>query len=264
MAQQRACITGLDTVIATWETMNNGLPYFAVWYNKADKYFQFNGDDLEKAKEFLIDNLQAIADTGDNSQYYLKVYPQTEINYKRSGEVCSICFRLNVYNEGSMSQQIGAYTGGNTQNLNEFARMLKESNDKHLAAMQEIVELKSMGGSVDWFDRIGGLLETPGNAQMVGSILSPVVSALVGILTKISGQQSSAVQQQPAMMANHYNPVIAGPQDNIDLDEQLDLQLDRLQKHGDLLEMLTALANFADNSPAMFKGYFDMLKSQQK
>lgn len=256
--QIRAAAIGLDQVISIWENMNNGCPYFAVWYNKADKFFQYNGDDLEQAKDFLITNLQVIEQTGDNSMYYLKIYPTSQTNYTRSGEICAIPFRLNAYQENN-GNSVGAYSGGG--NLDAFAKMLKEATEKEIALTRELMELKAVGQPVDWFERISGVLETPGAASAITPILLPVVHSIMGMLNKITG-----IPYQPYQPANA-TPHIAGPTDpentDVDQDTKLDMQLDRLAKHGDLLEMMTVLANFADSNPPMFKMYFDGLKAQQ-
>lgn len=246
----RAHAKGVDQTVAAWETMNDGHPFFAVFYTGRSKYFQFNRDDMEAAKEFLISNLGAIAETGDNSIYYLKIYADSRVNYGNSGEICSFPFRLNEYNETA-----GNAMGGFGGDMSGLVKMLQESNEKHLALVKELAEVKAANEPLDWFDRIGGLLETPGAASAIVPLLQPVIAGLMGIVHKISG-----VPQQKLQTMENYNPVISGPgETGSDLNLLLDQALDRLSKHGDLLEILTKLADFADKKPDQFKLYLNML-----
>lgn len=250
----RACAVGIDQVLNVWQSMNDGHPFFAVFYGiKSSKFFQYNRDDLEGAELFLRNNLSAIADSGDNSQYYLSIYPEAKTNYTGSGEICCFPFRLNPYEEATTVSGVPGFSGGN---MDAFSKMFLEAHNKQLEMAKELAELKAVGAPQDWFDRIGGLLETPGAAATIVPILQPVIGAIMGLVTKMAGIS----QQQPV----HYNnPVIAGPAEHTgEVNELIDQQLDRLEKHGELVEMLTVLANFADKNPAMFKMYFDGLKAQ--
>jgi hypothetical protein len=252
----RACAIGVDQVLNVWRSMNDGYPYFAIFYGiKSSKFFQYNRDNLQGAEEFLQTNLNPIADTGDNSLYYLSIYPESKVNYTGSGEICCFPFRLNPYEE-SVQGQVGGYAGGG----DAFARMLQAANDKQIELVKEIAELKAANQPLDWFDKISGVLETPGAANTLVPLFQPVIAGLMGILGKISGV--------PVGMPMQYNgigqvPSIAGPASSPDeLNQVVDAALDRLEKHGNLAEMLTVLADFADKNPVMFKMYFDGLKAQ--
>ena len=251
----RACAIGTEQVINAWRAMNDDYPYFAVFYGiKTKKFFQYNRDSLQGAEDYLRLNLTALEDQGDNSQYYLAIYPESKVNYTGSGEIACFPFRLNPWDATVSSNQIGAYGGS----LDGFAKMLQDSQAKHIELVKEIAELKAASQPMDWFEKIGAILETPGAAQTIVPLVQPVIGAIMGLVSKISG---IPVQQSYPM---YNNPVIAGPgESQASLDEKLDQALDRLEKHGDLVEMLTVLANFADKNPAMFKMYFDGLKAQQ-
>ena len=242
----RASAVGVDSVLNVWDSMNDGMPYFAIYYNRSNKFFQFNRDDLSAAREFLANNLQALQDSGDNTLYYLNIYSESRPNYKNSDMICSIPFRLNAYNEASS-------VGGFDANVGTFAKMLNDSHAAQLKMANELAELKSANQPLDWYDKITGILESPAASQTLVPLLTPVIGAIMGVVSKITGVPPGAASV----------PGISGPAiDDADLDTKLDAALDRLSKHGDLLEMITALADFADKNPATFKSYFSMLKAQ--
>lgn len=248
--QQRAAAIGVDNIIAAWETLNDGYPYFAVYYNKTNKWFQYNKDDYDKAKVFLENNLGLVEETGDNYLYYLNIYSESKPNYPNSGMIASLPFRMNPFNES------GAIAGFNGS-ADSFTKMLADAHAKHLELVKEIAELKLANQPLDWFDRISGIMETPGAAGVIVPIVQPFLGAIMGIFTKLAGVQPAAYEQVQA------RPVIAGPMPSQDdLNTQLDAALDRLEQHGNLLEIITVLANFADKNPAAFKSYFDILKTQ--
>lgn len=240
--QQRAVAIGADRVVEIWETMNDGYPFYAVFYNLRNKYFQFNKNDYQAAKSFLTSSLDALQQSGDNAMYYLNIYDESQKNYPNAGMVCSFPFRLNEFSS------VGAGPGGNVDAL---AKLIKEQHEKQLELMAQIAELQQ---KPDTWDRIGALLETPGLAQSIVPLVQPIIGSLMGIVSKISGvNMSQPVNGMPS-------PMIAGPQSEVDPETALDSALDRLEKHGDLVEMLTTLADFADKNPDQFKMYFKMLK----
>lgn len=246
--QQRAAALGVDQIISVWETMNDGYPYFAVYYNRNNKYFQYNKDDIEKAKEFLQTNLGVIEEAGDNTLYYLNIYSEPKPNYPNSGMICSFPFRLNAY-DGEISG-VAANAGG-------FAKALTDAHAAQLKLVHEIAELKAQNQPLDWFDRAVAILETPGAAQTLVPLLSPLLGSIMGIVNKISG-----IVPQAAPVGGF--PGIAGPNvADTEKEALLDQALDRLEKHGDLLEMMTVLANVADKNPENFQVYFNMIKAQQ-
>lgn len=246
----RACAIGVINVLSVWKNMNDGYPYFAVFYTRGSKFFQYTKDDIDAAEEFLRINLSALEDQGDNAMYYLNIYDEPKKNYTNSGMVCAFPFRLNEFKSSVGSIGSGVGVGGSDSML----KLLQDAHVKELELVKQIAELNAQNQPLDWFDKISGVLEHPGAAQMIGQVLSPVIGQVMGVLGKITGVpgQTASVTHQPQ---------IAGPV-NADADQLLDMQLDRLQKHGDLLDMLTTLANFADKNPEMFKNYFSMLKSQ--
>jgi hypothetical protein len=249
--QGRVAAIGVDKVVQAWETMNDGYPYFAVYYNHSNKYFQYNKDDIDQARDFLVNNLSVLQDNNDTAMYYLNIYPDKQPNYKNSGMIASFPFRLNALSSDSVM-------GGLPDNasMGAVVKMMNESNERHIALVREIAELKNANQPLDWYDKIAGIMETPGAANVIVPLLQPVIAAITGILSKVSGvPQQTEVPLQYAMVPGIAGPDIAPG----DLDEKLDIQLDRLEKHGDLLEMLTALADFAEKSPEAFKGYLQML-----
>src|ERR1700688_2736959 len=247
--QQRAAAVGADNVVSIWKSMNDGNPYFAVYLNRNNKYFQFNRDDMEAAESFLSANLDAIGDTGDNTLYYLNVYAEPGKNYPNSGMVCSIPFRLNEYKGAEM----GAYVPDGSDAI---SKIIEAGHARHIELIKEIAELKAANQPLDWWDKIGGLMETPGAAQTIVPLLSPVLASIMGIVNKFTGIA-------PAPMAGFMPPGIAGAElPDLDKDAALDAALDRLALHGDLVEMLTALADFADKNPIQFKMYFRMMKGE--
>ena len=250
--QQRAAAVGTENVIQIWDSMNDGSPYLAVFYNRNNKYFQYNKDDLNGARQFLSDNLNAIESQGDNSMYYLNIYPEYQKVYSNApgSMICSFPFRLNSFEkEDSISGIPGMGAG-------PFAKMLQDQNNKVVELVKEIEKLKLENQPLNVWDRLQNVLETPGAAQTLIPLLSPVIGQITGLLSKITGA--------PMVPVNMPVPGISGPaeQPAIDKDLRLDAALDRIEKHIDLVEFAEAIANFADKNPALFQTYFNMLKSQ--
>jgi hypothetical protein len=247
----RSAVVGADQVINVWEAMNDGCPYFAIFYAKTrSKFFQYNRDDMEAAKEFLRANLNALESSGDNQMFYFNIYAESKPVFGNNNMIASFPFRLNAY-------QPSASVNGYPANMDTFAKLLNDSHAAQLKMTQEIAELKYANQPLDLWDKISGVLENPGAANAIVPLLQPVIASLMGFFNKISGVPAPAVSQYHAMPAQG----IAGPRETeTDKDEALDIALDRLEKHGDLVEMMTVLADFADKNPAMFKMYFDGLK----
>lgn len=249
----RAAAIGCEQVLNAWDAINDGNPFFAVFYNANHKWFQFNKNDIDAARTFLETNLTVVSETGDNSLYYLNVYDTPQTNYPNKGMIGSIPFRLNDYNAANSGNGVGSIGG-----VSDFTKAIQDAHNKQIEMIKKIAELEAANQPFSWQDMIGGFIETPGAAQTLVPLLQPVVAGLMGIIHKISGVQPAPYQ--PAV-----TPAIAGPesaQSHEEITELLDVQLDRLEKHGNLLEMITSLADFAEKNPTQFKMYFNMLKGQ--
>jgi hypothetical protein len=248
----RAHAVGTEQVLNAWRNMNEGYPYLAVFYTRGSKYFQYSKDDIEGAEAFLTTNLQMLEDQGDNSMYYLNIYDEAKKNYTNSYMVCAIPFRLNKISD---SASVGALGSGSNSDL---IKMLQEAHAKELALTKTIAAMQAENTPIDMWDRISGVLETPGVAAamipQLGAILTPFLGALTGVLTKISGVPPAQFRAPVQGIAGP--PIMEG-----DLNEQIDIALDRLEKHTNIVELLNDLANFADKKPDMFKLYLPTLKS---
>lgn len=248
LKNERAAAIGVDQIMNVWETMNDGHPYFAIYYNKSNKYLQWNKDDLEGARKFLQDNLVAVSEAGDSCMYYLNIYDEPKSNYPNSGMICSFPFRLNEWTERAVS----GYGAPSTPS-HDLIKLINDNHAKQMELQAEILRLKYENQPGDTWDRIGGLLETPGAANLIVPLLQPVIAGIMGVLQKISGLPGG-----PQTI-----PSIAGPSMTATEQETaLDAALTRLEKHSDLVELLTALADFADKNPAIFKMYLQTLKEQ--
>ena len=242
---KRSMPIGLENVIVSWRVMNCDSPYFAVFHTGKNLFFQYNKDDMEGAERFLRDMLSPLEEDGDNAIYYLNVYDESKPKYASSGMISSIPFRLNPY---------GAAAGiGGVGNVDSFVKAIADAHEKQIALIKELAEERAANAPLDAWDRISGILETPGAAGIIVPLLQPVIGAINALVSKVAGINLP----QPS----YHTPGIAGPENLTNQDELLDIQLDRLVKHGDLVEMLTLLANFADKNPEQFKAYLTMLKT---
>src|SRR5579862_6133801 len=234
MELQRACIVGIDQIMNAYDLMAVDAPYFSVWYNKSDKFFQYNGSDPEKGRDFLRDNLQMLAETGDNCMYYLKIHPEFEKSYKRTGnEIGSLPFRLNAYGMGQIESPTGGrmvagYTG-NSEVMAAIDKIPGLLETKFTAMEKRLADLETEAANTggDMVGRIAGLMENP----HIGSMISGLFNAILPMITK--GMQAAVPQQNAIQGAGIGN--VPNHLTDDEYNEKLDSILDRLEKSCDLL-----------------------------
>lgn len=252
-------------------------PYYAVWYNKNDKFFQSISDDPEKERQRLFDTLQMCQLQGDNAMYYIKIYPALEQNYKRTGEICSIPIRCNQYDtnyaiNGPDSRPV--YNGGNNSQGNAAIEKLTDLLTEKFDAMNSrIDQLESREPeSTDWKAEIAGYLRDPAIGPVIGPVANKVIEGLFSVIGPVLQRIIPGAVSQPFAMSAP-GPVIAGvpahlPETNETMTDdeynnRLDGVLDRLEKHCDLLSDLEKLADVAEKDPQTFQFLLTSLRAQK-
>jgi hypothetical protein len=188
----RAANIGIDAAIASWECANQELPYFSVWYNQSQICLQYNGNDYQASKAFLYDNLSRIADTGDNSLYYLNVHPEFEKFYtKKSPSLCSIPLRLNALAEAGIGA-VSSYNRGD----NEISACMSRLTDTVVALnakMDALVDEPVVDNTSDMLSKISGIISHPAVSQLLTTFM-PMISGFFN-------RQSADVYNAPMALA---------------------------------------------------------------
>ena len=87
---------GVDSVV-DWYSLNaEQFPYFSVWRNNTDIFFQYNEDDVEKGIELLRNNLLAAEQNNYKDILIIKLHPYKEKNFisRKTDVAFSYTFRL--------------------------------------------------------------------------------------------------------------------------------------------------------------------------
>src|SRR5487761_52726 len=202
MLGQRACAIGIEDTMTAYDLMADGVPYYSIWFNRNDKFLQYNGDDYDKGRQLLQDTFEMVASRGDATQYYIKIHPERQKIYKRTGdEICSIPVRMFEQEPGDRYYSTSGVAGFPSVRNNEVLEAIKGVSskfDEKLTLMEaRLKELEASPDEKDWFDRISGVLENPNAANSIGAILAP----LVGWATKFIPVN---------MQTENQSPVIAG------------------------------------------------------
>lgn len=268
MADERAANVGVESVLRAYEGMCQNYPYFSVWYTGREKAFQYNGDDLEAAKDFLSTSLRAMDCEGDTALYYLRVHPQKETVYKPGSDVvCALPFRFNA-----KLNQMG-FAGGGYGSNQGIERLISsiETQNKAISDRLAALEAAEPEPELDMLGKITGLLENPNIGPHIGNVIGQVMSAVMQKLVPNAcptppAQVAISGIDLPGSIAEKSGTAgveAAGWDEGKteDYEASVHTQLDRLAAKCDLLADLTRLADIAENNPQMFNMLLNNLRA---
>lgn len=269
-----ACV-GIDNIMNAFETVGDKSPYFSVWLNSNDKFFQSKDDNFDDSLNYLQSSLQAL-NNGDNCLYHLRIHPEFVKCYlKQSPYLCVIPFRLNSYDDKPALN--GPGNGGMNYEMYEILKSVKDLPSTLKSNFDEInsrlTELETAENvEPDMLGKISGLMENPHISQAVGGLINVLVTKLSSFIPAMTAgaapQTISGMNDNTASIAQKSDkgPIIAQNSDTAVDDEAFNLKLDaaleRLEQHCNLADDLTLLADLADKNNAVFKLMLLQLRAQ--
>ena len=245
MAERPAKI-GVEGLLNYWDESNEGVPYFSIWWNSREKATQFNGTDVEEARNKILRWLSVNDVPGDTSLYYLRIQSEHEKAYKWNSPIVeSIPFRFNAPGQTQiagpdygMIQAIAGIREDMAEHRRIIDEKLAETTEPEIDATEKL------------WGKINGILENPNIGPVIGSVISSIVNKFLPPMT----QQTQA----PRVAINGVNT--AAPDQENDKLQIINDALVRLQDHCDLAADLTLLADMADSNPTQFKWLLSMLR----
>ena len=250
MAERPAKI-GVDGLLNYWDDTNDGITYFSIWWNSREKATQYNGNDIEEARNKISKWLSVNDVPGDTSLYYLRIQSEPEKAYKWNSPIVeSIPFRFNAPQ--------GAQINGTDYGMMQAIAGIREDMAEHRRQIEERFEQAEpeTDPQEKMWAKINGILENPN----IGPVIGGVISSIIGKFIPSMNTQTQA----PRVAINGVNdaaePPAAAQENNSDNLQIINDALVKLQDHCDLAKDLTLLANMADSNPTQFKWLLSMLR----
>lgn len=221
-------------------------PFFEVIAEKKRKFIHIE-DDMEGAKEFLRNQLDAIGHFGSTSIFTIIYYSEVSDKGKlmQDAIIGSNTFKLN---EGELSSWKGY--GSRNQDLEEIKEILKAQQSQITALMQEPDENDEDEPEPEKLSGLGSI------AGMLSGLLSqPEVQQVIA--QKIVGFINGIFPEKNALNMNTQQGVIGNVQQD---DSSLITQsLERLFAAGMTAQDFKKLADLTNN-PQQFQMYLSMLR----
>lgn len=261
---ERPAIVGTDAVLNYWDEVNDGCPYFSVWYNSREKATQYDGTDVDTAREKLAKWLQVNNFNGDTSLYYLRIQSEPEKAYKwNSPMIQAIPFRFTAL------PMYGGTMGGVDYGVMGAIQRMQSTFEERFKAL----EAAEPADDDKMWNRIGQIIDNPN----IGPVIANVMGQLIAKVTNQPFQQSRvaingvpaapAASQQFASTAaqtpgstSQQNAMQPGNEQEQYL-ARVEAALVRLQEHCKLADDLELLAAMAEQNPGQFKMLLGMLRS---
>lgn len=273
MALQRPTYIGVDNIMKMYDSLNGDCQYyFSVWHSQKDIAFQYVGDDARKARSYLEENLQAMAESQNDNLLYIKFHPADKKGkyITKSTDVIA-CTPVCVVEPDDSTQSI-AGTGtieraGSSRGMTyemwkslEMLKTLPDTIDARIDAtinrkLEEAALLEEEEPEIDPTERMIGMI--------TGLAQNPQIMALVGQVMNFL---------KPAVMPQRVNGVVmekeiepAQEQQSVQEpinEELMNNALSRLHQHCRLDTDMSLLADMAENNPAQFKMLLGMLRAK--
>lgn len=264
---RRATYTGIDDVMAAFDSINKGRYAFSIWHTERDIAFQWPNEDIDKGRAFLEENLQALEQTENDELFYLKFHPANKVKDfidKKTPVISMTPFRVKELGEGKSGGQVNGVSdySGYRQNF-EIQQAIKELPDKfkthlepieaRLTALEEyepegevLTEEDQVKKYIGYVGQISGVLSDPAVLSGIQNILKMFLPGLVA--APIVPQQISGVTKEKK---------ISSPEPAEPINEDLlNASLTRLHNQGCRIDKdLALLADLAETN----RPYFDMM-----
>ena len=280
MALQKPTYVGVTDIMKAYDSINGNCQYYySVWHSQKDIAFQYVGEDARQARQYLEDNLEAMAQAGNDNLLYLKFHPVDKkskyISYKTdiiaNTPICCVAPSERPEIAGTPERDRSGDTGYQMYKtrlmLEELPATLdikiNEAIERRLLEAEETDDLEE---PIDPTQRIVGIINgIAGNPQIMG-LIGQVLNFLKPNLPpiRINGMNEnnnvpqvdvSQIEKEPGNEADEVTATELN-------DDMLNAALNRLHQHCRLDVDLTLLADMADNNPVLFNSMLGMLRQK--
>lgn len=254
---RRASIDGVENIMTAYENMRGDSPFYSLWYSGREKSFQWNNaQDVEGGIDRLRATLQMIADSNDDSLYYLRIHSEYQKSYKNNADhvICTIPCRMSEPDDQVQTTASGLTVmpqRGNAMpyemwEMLSLSKQVPELLQQNKQLLEKITELESEREGVDdsTMGKITGILNHPMAQTVLGAIMAKLMP---GGGMRPSPVMSGIPTQQQMETDTEMTP------EELKYWETVDKALNRLQEHCDLSVYMPKLADYADKNPKMFE-----------
>lgn len=274
---------GVDEIMSFYDTVNEmGDFCYSVWLAR-DICFQypFKDGDAQHARKFFQDNFIAMEQAGNKAMLWVKFHPKSmkgDFIDRNSKTISNTPVRACALEDGDL-EQIGAVQqfhvgrpGNNSEqyrmfeaieNLKKLPEVINTAIDEKMTAYEE--RLKQLEEpetpEPDTLGRIMGFVDkNPGIVETVFTMLRSFIPQPLP-----QQQINGTMESQNSTLTDQQN-VIPQPGNDTDREvdnDMLDKALDRLMLAGVEIDTdLTALADYAEKNPVIFKQMLLMIRSK--
>lgn len=267
MAFRRATYTGLNNVMDAFDAATSQTNfYYSVWYTDTEPAFQYVGDDRDKAREFLMVNLQAMEQAGNDDILLLKYHPvdkKEKYITRKTPVVAAVPFRVVALDTNEVT---GIITGS-------------ESGRLPYSVQRTLEDLKNLPGVID--QKIDAAIEAKllaidgdDEPEIEQTALERTLEMITGITNnpQVMGAIGTVLGYLKPQPAQYFEPRMPINGMNIMANENPDVQeiaidenvvndaLERLSVHCRIDTDLQLLAAMAEKNPGQFKMLLGMLR----
>jgi len=264
---QRATYTGVDGIMDAFDVLSKDKPYYSVWLNNKDISFQWNDDDYDAGRQFLLDNLTAAEQAGHNAILTIKFHPQAVDGYitNKSPVIGSMHVRVCPFEQRNYGYP--AQVAGNLPIPYEFQKTIEEIAKIPAALNESVKQLNDRITALedqedeedqpDMIDKITGLLQ---NETVMGMIAGVIGKLFGGILPPAQQPAINGVKQPVTETAGGTPNECLSDQDYL---IRLNQVLGKLATKVELVSDLEALYNYSVAEPGSFKMMLKLLRSAE-
>lgn len=277
MALQKPTYCGVDKIMAAYDSINGDCQYdFSVWHSQKDIAFQYVGNDALKARQYLLDNLTAMADSGNDNLLYLKFHPANRkkqgefINYKTDIIANTPICCVDNYEEkisGTPERSRENDTGYNVYKMRLFMEELPNKLDSIIeeklsarvgAIDDEEIEEPEIDPVQKYIGIINGIASNPQVMAVIGQILNFLKPQPVAA-PRINGMNENINRQAEQDGSGAVNNT--APTEPVQISEEMvNEALQRLHPHCRIDTDLLLLADMAEQNPQQFQFLLTMLR----
>lgn len=272
---QKAQYTGPDAILEAFLTLSKGQPFYSVWQRDTIPLYTWNENDFEGGIAFLEQNLLAAEQSGHNEILTIRFHPQESKGYitNKTPVIGSMYIRVCPL-DLSKVQRIGdIYSATDPQNkgtvnfemyelmsgLKSLPAQINSKMDEFSARIAKLETEKEEIEKPDMIGQIGSLLSNPAIAQTAMNFLGMLFPALNNP-QKSQPMPINGIKDVPEPEQIRNDPNLESNMTN-EYWNKIDVVLERLSVHCDLLPDLTKLADVAESNPTMFKSLLSTLKT---
>lgn len=274
---KRATYTGKDNILDAYDALNkDGEFSYSVWHSDKDIAFQYVGNDREKARQMLEDNLEAMESAQNTDLLFLKFHPDPKgKGYidRKTPVISTTPVRVTSledtdeavsYEIGSTSRPAGMPYAmwkaiGALENLPAAITTKLEAFDTRLKEIElmEIEEPEPVDPVQKAIGMVTGVLSNEVVMSALGQFLNFIKPQPAPVFNPLRVNGMSEQSNEPEILPA---PV---PEAKPAIDEdKLNDALNRLYPHCVLDTDMQLLAKMAESNPVLFKSMLAMLRSQ--